>query len=44
MAAMNLPDIPKERNRRLGLFLFLFFLAFTVLAVLFVILRKFGYT
>jgi hypothetical protein len=41
--AMNFPDIPKEKNRRLGIFLFLFFLAFTALAVLFVILRKFGY-
>jgi hypothetical protein len=39
---MNLPDIPKDRNRRLGIFLLLFFLAFTALAVLFVMLRKAG--
>jgi hypothetical protein len=40
---MSFSEVPRAKNRRLGIFLFLFFLAFTALAVVFVILRKFGY-
>ncbi len=43
MMPMDFPDVPRNKNRRMGIFLFLFFLAFTALAVVFVILRKYGY-
>ena len=43
MTPTDFPDVPRNKNRRLGIFLILFFLAFTALAVLFVILRKYGY-
>jgi len=43
MGLRDYPDVPKDKNRRLGLFLFLFFLAFTAVAVLFVILRRYGF-
>jgi hypothetical protein len=43
MSPIEYPDGPKDKNRRLGIRLFLFFLAFTAVAVLFVVLRKHGY-
>ena len=43
MSPNEYPDIPRDKNRRLGIRLFLFFLAFTAVAVLFVVLRKYGY-